>query len=73
MLLRDLHGTTFDSRHIEATTEVLHDPEKGELAKVRLSDGTARLVRVSELELAAREDVSNQFFDGTWPLQPWYG
>lgn len=62
MQLRDAGGATFDSRDIEATTERFQDSDNGELARVRLSDGTVRVVAVFELELAAREDWADATF-----------
>ena len=73
MLLRDVNGAGFDSREIEVTSERFDDPEKGELARVRLSDGTSRLVRASELELAARGDTAGSSYFGSWPIPPSHG
>ena len=73
MLLRDVNGTEFDSHEIEATTEHFDDPEKGALARVRLSDGTSRLLTVSELELAARDDIAGSSYFGSWPMPPSHG
>ena len=73
MQLRDVNGAEFDSRHIEVTTERFDDPEKGALARVRLSDGTSRLVRVSELELALRDEIFSSSYFGSWPIPPSHG
>lgn len=73
MLVRDVNGAMFDSREIEATTDRFDDLEKGALAKVRLSDGTSRVVPNSELELAARDDTAGSSYFGSWPNSPSHG
>ena len=70
MIVRDVQGRAFDSGQVELTIEEFDDPELGRLAKVRLVDGTARLVRSSELAAAAIDDTASSTFFQRWPIPP---
>lgn len=73
MLIRDVDGAMFDSGQVEATTERFEDAQKGQLARVRLRDGTSRLVSISELELARRDDAAGASFFEAWPMPSGHG
>jgi hypothetical protein len=56
MELRDLDGAGFDSAQIEALVENFDDPRDGRIGRVRLKDGSLRLVGMDQLLLAADQD-----------------
>ena len=67
MIVRDVQGATFDSRQIELTKEEFDDAELGRIAKVRLMDGTSRLVSASELAAAAINETADATYLQRWP------
>lgn len=73
MLLRDAQGRTFDANQLESVIERYDDAVLGGVARVRLSDGTHRLVRLAELELAAVEETIDANFFASWPIWPGSG
>lgn len=73
MMLNDVDGSSFDSDEVETTIGYLDDETLGQLARVLLADGTYRLVRVSELELASLDDTSDATFYERWPIPPSHG
>ena len=70
MLLRDADGRTFDAKHLESVLERYDDAALGEVARVRLTDGSHRLVRFAELELAAKDETVDSTFFASWPTWP---
>jgi hypothetical protein len=70
MLLRDTEGGFFEAHDIEALSERYDDSQMGEVARVRLSDGSHRIVRVVELDLAAMSDTVGSLFLASWPTWP---
>jgi hypothetical protein len=70
MLLLDLSRTGFDSDQIESVIERFEDPTEGSIARVRLKDGSVRLVSLNELQLAADED-SNIDGNNWWAIPPY--
>ena len=70
MLLRDTDGGSFDAQDIEALLERYDDPDMGALARLRLGDGSHRLVPVAELERAAMTDTVDSSFFASWPTWP---
>ena len=70
MLLRDTEGGSFNAHDIEALLDRYEDQRLGELARVRLSDGSHRMVRVAELEVAAMNDTVASSFFASWPTWP---
>ena len=70
MLLRDTEGRCFEAHDVEAMLDRYHDVQTGDLARVRLSDGSCRTVPVAELELAAMSDTVGSSFFASWPTWP---
>jgi hypothetical protein len=70
MLLRDAEGGSFEANDIEGVVDRYRDVEMGELARVRLNDGSHRIVRVAELDLAAMDSTKGSVFFASWPTWP---
>lgn len=70
MLISDARGGTFDARRIEALVDRYADEELGDVARVRLEDGSHRLVRIADLDRVAMDETVAANFLASWPTWP---